>query len=94
MATVAEIFNTMEYGPAPESDKEALAWLASHDGKFGHFINGEWSWAKDHFDETKPTDTLRPGYGMNYYPSYFDDGKKLAGAARTSFLGSASATRR
>ena len=27
MATVAEIFQTMEYGPAPESDKEALAWL-------------------------------------------------------------------
>jgi hypothetical protein len=29
--TVAEIFKTMEYGPAPESDKEALAWLAKHD---------------------------------------------------------------
>jgi prepilin-type N-terminal cleavage/methylation domain-containing protein/prepilin-type processing-associated H-X9-DG protein len=32
-------------------------------------------WYKDNFDEKKPTDTLRPGYGMNYYPSYFDDGK-------------------
>jgi aldehyde dehydrogenase (NAD+) len=54
MATVAEIFRTMEYGPAPESDKEALAWLARHDGKFGHFINGEWTKAKDHFDVSNP----------------------------------------
>jgi len=31
MATVAEIFKTMEYGPAPESDKEALGWLGKHE---------------------------------------------------------------
>ena len=31
MASVAEIFETMEYGPAPESDKEALAWLGKHE---------------------------------------------------------------
>ena len=30
-------------------------------------------WYKDNFDEQKPTDRLRPGYGMNYYPSYFED---------------------
>ncbi len=38
--TVREIFETMEYGPAPESDDVARAWLARHDGKFGHFIGG------------------------------------------------------
>lgn len=54
MATVAEIFETMEYGPAPESDKEALAWLARHDGRFGHFINGGWTKSKEHFDVTNP----------------------------------------
>src|SRR4051812_33810167 len=54
MATVAEIFRTMEYGPAPESDKEALAWLARHDGKFGQFINGEWVKSKEHFDVINP----------------------------------------
>ena len=57
MATVAEIFRTMEYGPAPESDKEALAWLARHDGKFGHFINGQWAKAKEHFDVTNPANS-------------------------------------
>lgn len=40
MATVAEIFGTMEYGPAPESDKPALEWLAAHKASFGHLIDG------------------------------------------------------
>ena len=43
MATVAEIFKTMEYGPAPESDKEALGWLGKHERVFGHFIYGAWT---------------------------------------------------
>ena len=40
--TLAEIFKTMEYGPAPESGKIAQQWLDEHDRKFGHFINNEW----------------------------------------------------
>jgi hypothetical protein len=40
--TVAEIFSTMDYGPAPESDKIVQAWLDDHDRSFGHFINNEW----------------------------------------------------
>ena len=43
MTTVREIFETMEYGPAPESDAEARKWLASHGGTFGHFIDGGWT---------------------------------------------------
>jgi aldehyde dehydrogenase (NAD+) len=54
MATVAEIFRTMEYGPAPESDKEALAWLTGHDSRFGHFVNGEWAKAKEHLEVINP----------------------------------------
>jgi len=43
MATVAKLFETMEYGPAPESDAPALEWIQQHDnGRFGHFINGRW----------------------------------------------------
>ena len=43
MATVAKLFETMEYGPAPESDAPALEWLKQHDtGRFGHFIDGRW----------------------------------------------------
>ncbi len=43
MPSVAEIFQTMAYGPAPESDKEARAWLAAHGERFGHFVNGAWT---------------------------------------------------
>ena len=43
MATVAKLFETMEYGPAPESDAPALELIRQHDtGRFGHFINGRW----------------------------------------------------
>jgi len=40
MTTVREIFDSMAYGPAPEGHAEALAWIASHQGRFGHWING------------------------------------------------------
>ncbi|MFI5311855.1 MAG: aldehyde dehydrogenase family protein, partial [Gemmatimonadales bacterium] len=41
--TVPEIFESMEYGPAPESDKPALAWLEAHRASFGHHLNGAWT---------------------------------------------------
>jgi aldehyde dehydrogenase (NAD+) len=40
--SIAEKFVNMEYGPAPEDPKEALAWLDRHQRRFGHFIRGEW----------------------------------------------------
>lgn len=40
--TVAEIFESMEYGPAPEDDSALYEWLDSHNREFGNFINGEW----------------------------------------------------
>ena len=43
MTTVAKIFETMEYGPAPESAAPALEWIKQHDnGRFGHSIGGGW----------------------------------------------------
>ncbi len=43
MASISEIFTSMEYGPAPEAAGPALEWIADHGGKFGHFINGKWA---------------------------------------------------
>jgi aldehyde dehydrogenase (NAD+) len=40
--SIAEKFVAMEYGPAPEDPKEALAWLDAHGRRFGHFIDGAW----------------------------------------------------
>ncbi len=39
--SVVDVFETMEYGPAPESTGEASAWLQRHAAGFGHFIGGE-----------------------------------------------------
>ncbi len=52
--TVADIFKTMDYGPAPESDKEALAWLGKHHQKFGHYIGGAWTKPGKAFDVINP----------------------------------------
>jgi aldehyde dehydrogenase (NAD+) len=38
--TVQEIFETLDYGPAPESAAPALDWLAQHDRTFDLFIGG------------------------------------------------------
>jgi aldehyde dehydrogenase (NAD+) len=46
MPTVAEVFQTLEYGPAPESSAEAMQWLESHKRSFDLFIGGKWVRAK------------------------------------------------
>ncbi|MFN3969884.1 MAG: aldehyde dehydrogenase family protein [Gemmobacter sp.] len=38
--TIRDIFDRMDYGPAPEGNAEALAWIAAHGGRFGHWIDG------------------------------------------------------
>ncbi|TFL17305.1 aldehyde dehydrogenase family protein [Jannaschia formosa] len=39
--SVAEIFESMDWGPAPESRAEADAWLDGQGRRFGHFIGGK-----------------------------------------------------
>lgn len=39
---ISEIFQTLEYGPAPEAASGVNAWLDKHGRSFGHFINGKW----------------------------------------------------
>ena len=59
MTTVSEIFKTMAYGPAPESDKPALEWLERHGRAFGVFVGGRWTKGKngDAFDVINPATT-------------------------------------
>src|SRR5438093_13676764 len=61
MTTVSEIFETMAYGPAPESDKPALAWLDQHGREFGLFVGGRWikSESRGGFDVINPATTAR-----------------------------------
>ncbi len=52
--TISEIFNKMDWGTAPENDKNAKAWLKENGNKFGHFINGNFIDAKNHFKTKNP----------------------------------------
>ena len=55
--SIADKFLTMEYGPAPEDPKEAVAWLERHERRFGLFISGAWQppAAGEYFDTFDPS---------------------------------------
>ena len=59
----------MEYGPAPEDPKEALAWLDRHGRRFGHFIDGAWQ---------------QPAAGGYFETADPSTGEKLAAVAQGS----------
>ena len=66
MNKIAEIFQSLDYGPAPESPEPALAWLASYNNKFGHFIAGKWTkpgktFASDNPATNKPLAEITDG---------------------------------
>jgi len=52
--TVKDIFDTMDYGPAPESAAEALAWLVDMGDRFGHFIDGKFTAPGETFASKNP----------------------------------------
>src|SRR6202030_4820511 len=58
MSTVREIFETMEYGPAPEPEEIALIWLEEHPRTMRPFINGEFARFMDetYFESINPRD--------------------------------------
>ena len=56
MTSIPDILKTMDYGPSPESQKEALAWLAQHEHRFGLFINNAWSAPVNTFASLNPAD--------------------------------------
>lgn len=52
--TVKEIFETMDYGTAPESATEALRWLVDNGDRFGHFIDGKMTNVGETFESKNP----------------------------------------
>ena len=52
--TVKEIFESMEYGPAPEDASEAFAWLVDQGDRFGHFIDGAFTDPGEGFPSKNP----------------------------------------
>jgi aldehyde dehydrogenase (NAD+) len=39
---LSTLMETLDYGPAPESEARTREWLKSHGSKFSHYINGAW----------------------------------------------------
>ena len=56
MSTIAEIFDSMDYGPAHESADLAKAWLEERGGRVSLFIGNEWAAPKTgvFFDSVNP----------------------------------------
>ncbi|HLZ02445.1 MAG TPA: aldehyde dehydrogenase family protein [Bradyrhizobium sp.] len=54
--SVARYYDTLDYGPAPEADGEARAWLKGHGATFGHFVAGAFTAPTDggHFPTFEP----------------------------------------
>ncbi len=57
MASIAEIFETLEYGPAPESADPAMAWLEARNREILPFIGGDFRRP----DSGEWFDSLNPG---------------------------------
>src|SRR2546422_4451303 len=84
MTTVSEIFETMAYGPAPESDKQALEWITRHGGEFGLYIGGGWTNGRggELFDVVTPATTVKLARVTQAGPADLD---AAVAAARQAF---------
>ena len=89
MTSVADILESMEYGPAPEGDAPARAWLDAHGGRFGVFIGGEWTdpdtgkW----FSAENPASGEALAQIAQAGPRTVDDAVKAARAAQPAWEG-------
>ena len=81
--SVTEKFLSMEYGPAPEDPREALAWLDLHSRKFGHFIGGSFRAPAEgtYFDTVDPSTTEKLAAVAQGSPADVDAAVKAARAA-------------
>src|SRR6202047_3003408 len=81
--SIAEKFVAMEYGPAPEDAKDALAWLDHHKRRFGHFMHGAWvkPSAGEYFDTADPSTGEKLASVAQGSAADIDDAVKAARAA-------------
>lgn len=77
----------MDFGPAPESDAPARAWLAKHGGSFRHYIGGEWVEPSEgvRFDSIDPSTGLSLGKVARGSAADIDAAVKAARAAYSAW---------
>ncbi|WP_172122397.1 MULTISPECIES: aldehyde dehydrogenase family protein [unclassified Devosia] len=82
MNKIAQIFETLDYGPAPEAADAAITWLDRHNRRFGHFIAGQWTAPGTTF----PTHNPATGEPLALItPGTAQDVDAAVGAARAAF---------
>jgi aldehyde dehydrogenase (NAD+) len=54
VVTVAEVFESMAWGPATEAAEPALSWLDQHKRRFGHLVGGDWREGAATFEVVNP----------------------------------------
>jgi aldehyde dehydrogenase (NAD+) len=84
MNKIAEIFASLEYGPAPEASDMAMAWLDAHGRKFGHFIDGAFTAPGKTFATTNPANGQELAQVTDGTPA---DVNAAVKAARAAFPG-------
>jgi aldehyde dehydrogenase (NAD+) len=57
--SIADLYESLPYGPAPEGADLSLEWLDSHDRKFGHFIGGEFQDGERLFEVFNPATAVQ-----------------------------------
>lgn len=85
MKNIAEIFETMSYGPAAEQSDYVYEWLKNHKDGFKLFINGKWVKPKT---STARIDSLNPANGeklASFSVAGKDDVDAAVKAAKTAF---------
>ncbi len=85
MSRIAEILATMDYGPAPESDAQAQAWLDRHGRRFGHFIGGRWVKGSGHFVTLNPATGQPLAQVAQGTPALVEQAVKAAEAAQVGW---------
>jgi len=82
--TVAEIMDTLSYGPAPEAAKPAQEWIDAHKGRFRLFVGNKWRdpATKEWFATINPANAKKLADIAQAGPKDVDDAVK---AARRAF---------
>jgi aldehyde dehydrogenase (NAD+) len=85
--SIAEIIETMTYGPAPEAAAPAQAWLARHDGRFDLFINSRWVAPRDgvYFESVNPGNGKQLATIAQAGPADVDAAVQAAAAAQPAW---------
>jgi len=84
---IKEIFESMDYGPAPESAADALAWIVDQGSRFGMYINGGWTAARGDFASKNPANGETLADLTQAIPGEVDEAVAAARAAQPKWEG-------